>query len=296
MAVKQGKLLEWVEWHPAAFLGGVVELGPEEGWVYTIVINRIYDMGAPIPNEPNKIARRCNMSTKACVKALDSLVASGKIMRADGVLSNPRAEIQLKKRETMIENASKAANTRWGNQNKNVSKINSGKVASHEVGIESAPSRTHANKNESKIRKVKTDSSRPLHAEDYSDEFNLRVWEPYPRKRGTSKKDAFKQWSKLSPADKALVIAAIPVYAQAQAGKDEQYIKHLQFFLSGKIFETVALPKSNPLSKDAGPDTFDRTTWQNLILIYKSTNNWKNHWGPPPGMPGCFVPKDLQDL
>lgn len=145
-------------------------------------------------------------------------------------------------------------------------------------------------------KKLKESSLKPRKGGkvEYSEEFENLVWQPYPRKNGTSKKNASRNYERLSADDQALVRAAIPLYAQMVRGKDEQHMKHLEFFISGRVFETIQPPARSgpPRRGDARPE-ISRDTWEKLLRIYKSTNNWKREWGPPPGHPGCMVPSDL---
>lgn len=149
--------------------------------------------------------------------------------------------------------------------------------------------RTEDNKTDSKkeTRKV-----RKAKAGEYTDEFLQSIWEPYPRKINTSKINAFKKWSALVDADQAMLRAAIPAFALSKRGTEEQFIPHLEFFISRRIFETVGARAP----EDASPacDRIDRKSWENLSKIYESSNNWHRDWGPEPGHPRCRMPIDLQ--
>lgn len=120
----------------------------------------------------------------------------------------------------------------------------------------------------------------------YTEEFERDVWGPYPRKEGTSKIGAFKKFQALGDADRALCKAAIPLYARSKAGTDQQYIKHLEFFISGKLFETIGAANVMPSAPPAPVD------WDTTLRIYKRTNNWNTSFGAAPGLPGCKVPLD----
>lgn len=126
---------------------------------------------------------------------------------------------------------------------------------------------------------------------EYTAEFENEVWQPYPRKQGTSKLNAFKKWSALTPEEQQQIKLAIPAYARLMAGKDCQH--HLEFFISRRIFETVGITDS--AAKTSSPQAvFDRQTWENLSRIYANTSNWHRDWGPEPGDAGCKMPPDLQ--
>lgn len=125
---------------------------------------------------------------------------------------------------------------------------------------------------------------------EYTAEFESELWQPYPRKQGTSKLNAFKKWLALSPADQALVKAALPTYCRLMAGKD--HVHHLEFFISRRIFETVAVPDG--AAAPVGPVQIDRQSWENTARIFANNSNWPRDLGPEPGRPGCRMPADLQ--
>lgn len=130
----------------------------------------------------------------------------------------------------------------------------------------------------------------------YSEEFETKVWQPYPRRANTSKKKAYDLWRMLPPEKQQVVIEAIPLYAAAMAreGRPEDKIKHLQFWLSERVYETVGA--ATPAKQQAAADwykTATRDQWERLVKIWRMDNNWRLQWGPAPGKPGCMVPDDL---
>jgi hypothetical protein len=102
----------------------------------------------------------------------------------------------------------------------------------------------------------------------------------------------------LNPENQARVIAAIPVFAEAmrREGRPEDKIKHLQFWLSERVWETVATATVQQAQATAANDwhkTATREQWARTLLIYSGTNDWRASWGPEPGKPGCSVPPDM---
>lgn len=122
---------------------------------------------------------------------------------------------------------------------------------------------------------------------EYSEEFERDVWGPYPRKEGTSKANGYKRYLSLSPEDQKKLIAAIPIYARQKAGKDQEFIKHLEFFINGRIFETIGMANGGDAP---GASKMDDSAWRRAVGIYLNTNNWNVTLGPEPGSPGCKVP------
>lgn len=98
--------IPWVKFYAGDFLNGVADLSPHEISAYTIILMRIYDEDRAIPNDPQKIARRCNMRPTQCSKAIKSLISEGKLFLVDGCLDNNRA---IKERESRHKLSTKQA-------------------------------------------------------------------------------------------------------------------------------------------------------------------------------------------
>lgn len=165
-----------------------------------------------------------------------------------------------------------------------------GHSASGQQVAEQEPSGNHQKESSLAVGKV---SKKKIG--QYTPEFESDIWQPYPRKARTSKINAFKKFDALSPEQKEQVKATIPHFAMAtRASKtEEQFIPHLEFYISRGIFETVIVMPGNSAS-GAEPGQFDAQTWENLSKIYKNTNNWSRQWGPEPGEKGCKMPVTLQ--
>lgn len=134
----------------------------------------------------------------------------------------------------------------------------------------------------------------------YSEEFEV-LWKQAaelgaPRTKNTSKKKAWDHYRMLNLENQKKVRAAIPVFAAAMRaeGRPEDKIKHFQFFLSERIYETVGV--SAPAGTSSIVDwhkTATRAQWEKCLTIWRSDSNWRKAWGPEPGKPGCCVPVDL---
>jgi uncharacterized protein YdaU (DUF1376 family) len=126
----------WFKCYPSDFLNGVAELSPHEGFVYTIVIMRIYDEGGPIPDDPEKIARRCNMRLHKCKEAIDFLCAGddAKLIRQDGYLSNTRAQTEITNSSLKRHQNARSANKRWEKQDEKPNKNNDTVIPLHAFG------------------------------------------------------------------------------------------------------------------------------------------------------------------
>lgn len=136
----------------------------------------------------------------------------------------------------------------------------------------------------------KPSKSAPRAKSAYTEEFEREVWGPYPRKEGTSKIAAFRKYQALSDADQLLVKRGIPIYARQKAGSEPQFIMHLEFFISKRIFETLGRGNHTvPQATTPIPTQYD---WKRTLEIYRATNNWNPALGPEPGQFGCRVPPE----
>ena len=114
----------WIKWFPGDFLHGVSELEANEGWVYTIVLNLIYDAGGPWPLSVDRLSRRCRLRPSTVEKVLGTLYDLGKLTLSDGYLMNGKAEKSIKSRQKVGENSAAAANTRWEKERAKLNEYN----------------------------------------------------------------------------------------------------------------------------------------------------------------------------
>lgn len=295
--------LDWVKWEAGKFLGGVVGMSIEEIGVYSVILNLIYDSGGPIKDDRLRIARRCGMRPTSFEKVFNSLLDAGKLVVSKGLISNEKAAEVLETRSKVVEKWSKnlqAANAKVEEIFKDVKgdtypSADTGAHTASPVESESVDKKERKKDSTSSSRKAKT-----VNGVDYSEEFETKVWQPYPRKRGTSKHKAYQLFCMLNEINQQRVIAAIPVHAaqMRSEGRPEEKIKHLQFFISERIYETysvsTAAGESNVVSLE-WHKTATRDQWARALKIYEMDSNWRSAWGPKPGQAGCAVPQDLID-
>lgn len=137
----------------------------------------------------------------------------------------------------------------------------------------------------------------------YSEEFENEVWQPYPRKAGTSKKKGWDMFRMLSSENQARVKAAIPAYAEMmrKEGRPEDKIKHLQFWISERVYETIGVSARS--SGSAAPSDWHKTAsrrqWEGVLMTWLNLGakdaDWRKVWGPRPGELGCGLPDDMLD-
>lgn len=103
----------FIKFYPSDFLGGTSGLSPAERGVYITLLCLIYEADGPIERHDARLSRRCGSPKAAFHRTLDALIEEGKIVEADGMLSNRRAEKAIVDRTNRTQNAAHAAKQRW---------------------------------------------------------------------------------------------------------------------------------------------------------------------------------------
>ena len=107
----------YIKWWTSDFLTGVIDLSAEEIGVYAILLTMMADRGGPVPcadpSDRQWLARRCNTTTRAFGRALERLIALGKIEQRAGLLGNRRMMQEIKERDRKTEQTREAARARW---------------------------------------------------------------------------------------------------------------------------------------------------------------------------------------
>lgn len=139
------------------------------------------------------------------------------------------------------------------------------------------------------------------YSEDFEEIWKLAADLGAPRTRDTSKKKAFDHWRMLNDENRARVRVAIPIFAETmrREGRAPDKIKHFQFFMSERVWETVSASAGTQQAAGAisvpWHETATRQHWERVLQFYESQCNWRASWGPAPGRAGCCMPQDLID-
>lgn len=286
------KKAPWVKWYPDQFLSGIAGLTAEEVGVYAFLLNLMYDRGGAITAELDRLGARLRMRPSSLLNVLRSLEDQDKIVMGDGYITNRRAETEIESREKILEKWQKnlsAPEQKIGVRSK---KNNGGGLP---LGAPPETPRAPETQIQNKKKKESMSPKRAtLNGVDYSEEFEAKVWQPYPRKKGTSKHKAYQLWNMLNDANQQRVIAAIPLFAAEMKGREDSVIKHLERFISQRVYETYAVvsAESNVVPLE-WHKTATRDQWTRALKIYEMDSNWRSAWGPKPGQDGCAVPQDL---
>lgn len=105
--------MPWFQFYPNDWLAGTRGLSAVETGIYITIIATLYDRAAPLPNDPDKLARMCGASRRIFVAALARLVSDGKLTITENGIWNARVEDELQNRNEKVEKKKKAADARW---------------------------------------------------------------------------------------------------------------------------------------------------------------------------------------
>lgn len=281
----------WVKWYAEKFLQGIMGLSIEEIGVYAIVLNLIYDANAPIKEDIPRLSARCRMRPTSFLKVLESLDALGKVIRVDGLISNPRAEKELETRSKVLEIL---RDNLHGDKTNLQTKRN--EINGHDL-TEGKPSGTP--KSQGDIEKEKEKDSKKRAATP-----------PQPRANGHRQTQGTRiplDW-KLSSANE-LYARSKGLTAREAKFEAEKFLLHYKKTTGYRALSTDwdsswqswALSSAARLGREptalqqerAGPETYSREDWKKVIEMWEKTTNWHPMHGPSPGRPGCLAPPDL---
>lgn len=92
----------WFKFYPSDWIAGVSRLSAAERGVYVTLLALMYDHGEPIVRDDVRLARMCGLPTPGLTRALNSLLALGKVTLEGNRLFNERAKVECHEREVLI--------------------------------------------------------------------------------------------------------------------------------------------------------------------------------------------------
>lgn len=110
--------LPWFHCNPSKWLGAIAGMGADEGYVYSVVLLRVYEVRGPIDDDAECLARRTGLSAKRVAAAMARLFERGKLVHAEGGrYTNPVAQHEIEAAKSAVETTSamrrEAAKRRW---------------------------------------------------------------------------------------------------------------------------------------------------------------------------------------
>jgi len=271
----------WVKWFSGDFLNGVADLEADEGWVYVVALNLIYDRGGPIPFEPERLARRCRLRRNVVDRVVRQLVEAGKLTLVEGKLSNPKAERMLKGRLKASEDSSEAARIRWEKDKEN------------KGGDDAVAMPPQCDRNailEARSQKLDRVPPNPPRGEEtkglFESDFDA-FWRAYPKKKAKpAAKAAF-----LKATKRADVAAIMQGLERAKLSRDwtkddGQFVPHPATWLNGDRWADDVGATIHPFLAPEPAQAFD--PWPDRARSWIIDDGWNSvDWGPAPNKPGC---------
>lgn len=92
--------LPYYPMYPRDFFEGTQQMSLELKGAYIMVLNLMYTRGGPISDEPGYISRYVGCSVRKWKQVRDELVAMGKLVVQDGIISNFRADEVIEKQRS----------------------------------------------------------------------------------------------------------------------------------------------------------------------------------------------------
>lgn len=101
--------LPWFRCVPSALLGALAGMRPDEGYVYVVLLMRIYETGGPVAETDRTLSRRTGMTERKVAAAIQFLIDIAKVYRLpDGRLDSASTHAEIQWQEERRRDQSKA--------------------------------------------------------------------------------------------------------------------------------------------------------------------------------------------
>lgn len=244
-------MVAWYKHDIPAWMDGTEALDDGPYRAYHVICQLIYLNEGPIALNETGIAGRCKQHILTFRRNLRTLIELKKLTLIDGRLSNDRAATEL---QSVAEH--RATSAKGGRGSAGVAKGSGRGTKEVGAGSQEGPSGKplisqdttssallepqHHKTREEKTReesKYCPDAKAPRTRQVYSEEFETKFWQPYPRTPTMSKSEAWKSWSKLTPEQRAASCQALDPYKRHLQSKPNLETVHACRFLSQQRFE-----------------------------------------------------------
>lgn len=228
-----------------------MHLSPLEHGIYNLFLDTYYLTEKPLCADHAELMRTHCLRTAYEISAAENVLKDFFDLCENGY-SHKRCDIEIESFHGKSNSARESAKARWERVR---CERNANALNSHSEG----------NANHKPITNNHKPITNKKHSSEYSEVFEL-AWNKYPKREGSSKKDAFKAWS---ARIKSGVLPSVMIdgteryaaYCKAQ-GTEQQYIKHPStFFGVGEHY--TAEWKPNTVAKCGIPksDNFDQRNY-----------------------------------
>ncbi|MCJ2009787.1 DUF1376 domain-containing protein [Methylobacterium sp. J-092] len=234
---------------------GTDELSLEQEAAYLRLCHQLYRRKASIPSAPATLGRIWRCHPNKARKLLGDLIAAGKIVEKDGLLSNTRVTRELDDRETRRTQQADAGHiggTRSQENRRKPLKINGGDRAD----ASSAAKRNQAEEEREGEKKEQIEALPPSDVRESdgfpSNAFDL-FWAEYPEKVG--KDPARKSFATVRKSRRVTFAALMDGLARYQASKpaDRNWCHPTTWLNQGRWSDQPAAPMQRPVAVRGSP-------------------------------------------
>lgn len=120
----------YVPFYTSDFLGGTGGMTAATKGVYITLLCLMYESEAPLKQSWSSLARRCGASNSAFKKAVEEMIADGKIVQVGGGLWSEKCDRHIFYRREKRSQTSQAAKSRWQKTKQNQGQGDAGAMRS----------------------------------------------------------------------------------------------------------------------------------------------------------------------
>lgn len=189
----QEERLPWFPCQQEKLLAALAQMQPAEGYVYCIMLLRIYDCGGACPDDIEAIATRTRFNRRVVADALDRLFKADRLRREPDGIHNPKADEVIKSAKRLRQERKTAgrdgglrsAKKREQNQRSRPSKASilleqtGGKI---EASVNHAGVSVSSSLSEDSLFRGLEESTNKKESRDSIDWNFDEFWKPYPNK------------------------------------------------------------------------------------------------------------------
>lgn len=241
--------MPWFRCVPAALLGALAGMRPDEGYVYVVLLLRIYETGGPVMESDRTMSRRTGLPERKVASALQFLIETAKVVRLDdGRLDSLSTHDEIRWQLDRRHDQSKAGKA--SKSKKNVSFLkkdasgDGGKTEQNQqnkaTSVEQASNHIDI---EEEIEEGRTHMvGKPTECAA-DDGFDL-VWKALPKRSGNnSRKNAESRYRSALKAgtQPSAILAGANAYAEHCAARQiigTEYVKTAEAWINGRMWES----------------------------------------------------------
>ena len=287
----------WFRCDPSRLLGALAGMEPDSGYVYTVILMRIYEVGGPIPDDEAVLSRRTGLSPKRVANSLSWLVKHGKIKSLScGSIDSETTHAELAFREKSVIDARNAGKESAKRKQKFHAEKSQQKQQTTSTPVERPfNERTTTEQRPSTEIDIEKDieegTNVPSNSEAsasvvrtkkkqevfrYPPDFE-RFWSAYPTDANMSKRKASDQWERLSVDEREKAILSCVPFRSYCATRPDYRPVHAERYLSEGRFEGHAAGAAKAAETAGVFVRIDTPQWLAWAAHYRRT---KGH-SPP---------------